>query len=142
MGNSPSTARSLDRYARYRKMLVHELFRPRQEKFGLYDLRRQLFNSLVTIAEEGLKEAFSAVPPDKQLRNLISQWLQDVRRDRSQITISTLLRDPSAGKEPLVRYIQRRWAKMSPAPKTDLSTIQAANTLLIRSVMPDLDGDD
>jgi hypothetical protein len=98
--------------------------------------------SLVTIAEEGLRDAWSEIPPDKQLRKLISQWLQDVRRDRSEITMRPLLSNPSAGKEPLVRYIQRRWAKMSPAPKTDLSTIQAAVTRAMRSVMPDLDGDD
>jgi hypothetical protein len=142
-GDSPSVAQQHARFAQYRKMMVHELFRPLSTRpRGLRDLRQQLFTSLVTIAEEGLKEAFSAVPPDKQLKKLISQWLQDVRRYRSQITISALLRDPSAGKEPLVTYIQRRWAKMSPAPKTDLSTIQAEHTRLIRSVMPDLDSDD
>ncbi len=142
-GDYPSVAQLHARFAQYRKMMVHELFRPLSTMpRGLRDLRRQLFTSLVTIAEEGLKEAFSAVPPDKQLRKLISQWLQDVLRHRSDITMRPLLSDPTIGKEPLVRYIQRRWAKMSPAPKTDLSTIQAANTLLIRSVMPDLDGED
>jgi hypothetical protein len=124
-------------------MMVHELFRPLATKpRGLRDLRQQLFTSLVTIAEEGLRDAWSEIPPDKQLRKLISQWLQDVRRDRSEITMRPLLSNPSAGQEPLVRYIQRRWAKMSPAPKTDLSTIQAAHTRAMRSVMPDLDGDD
>jgi hypothetical protein len=57
------------------------------------DLRRRVFKSLVTIAEEGLKEAFSAVPPDKQLRKLVSQWLQDVLRYRSDITMRPLLSD-------------------------------------------------
>ena len=132
-GDYPSVTQLHARFAQYRKMMVHELFRPLSTMpHGLRDLRRQLFTSLVTIAEEGLREALSAVPPDKQLRKLISQWLQDVLRHRSDITMSSLLSDPTIGKEPLVRYIQRRWAKMSPVPPDNLATSRQSNTLLIR----------
>jgi hypothetical protein len=142
-GDSPTVVQLHARFAQYRKMMVHELFRPLPTKpRGCKDLRRRVFKSLVTIAEEGLKEAFSAVPPDKQLRKLVSQWLQDVLRYRSDITMRPLLSDPSIGKEPLVRYIQRRWAKMSPVPPDNLATRQALVSQALREVMPDLDGDD
>jgi hypothetical protein len=141
-GDSPDIVQALDRYDRYRKMLVRELYRPWRMRNCIDRNRQQMFRSLVAIAEAGLKEAKSRIPPDKQLRKLVSQWIQDVRRYRSQITISTLLCDPPAGKEYLVKYIQHRWGKIDPAPKTDLSTRQAAVGEALRKVVPDLDGDD
>jgi len=141
--DSRYVAEPLDRYVRYFKLLIHELFRPVLGKpRGLQIRRRQMFESLVTIAEESFKGAGGEIPPDKQLRKLISQWIQDVLRYRSDVTISTLLENPSAGKEPLLRYIQRRWARINPAPPDDLSTRLSRVGEALRRVMPDLDDDD
>lgn len=108
--------RLLKEFARYRKLLVHELFRPLTTlPKGMADLKRQLFPRMVAIAREGLNEEGSEVPPDKQLRSLISLWLRDVHRFRVDVGFPDLLRNPRVGKDSLLRSIRKRWAKISPA---------------------------
>lgn len=142
MDNSARATKLLAEFDRYRRTLVRELFRhyplvPNRFKA----LKRRLFQTLVTIAEEGLKEAGSEVPPAKELRKLVSRWLRDVRRFRADVAPLDLLREPPVGKRCLVTFIQTRWARMNPnmTSTPDLAIVLSDVGDRLRAVMTEVD---
>ena len=113
--NPKGCARLLYQFSLYHKALVHELFRPRSVlPTGLRRVERQLFPTLVTMAEEGLKEIGDEIPPARELRSLVSQWLRNVRLSRVAVAYRDLLNDPTVGEPYLVEFVGRRWARMVP----------------------------
>ena len=141
VGNSEASAQSLHRFAQYRKMVVRELFRPLPlVPTGVAILKRQLFQDLVAIAEEGLKEIGSEIPA-KQIRKLVSEWFRDVRRGRVDLGLPDLMEDPSLVKARLVPFIQRRWGRMRPTTgkKRDLSIVQSEQSERLRKYDDEVD---
>jgi len=141
-GNPAGCARLIHQFALYRKALVREFFRPLP--VFLKDqpiLRRELFESLVKVAEDGLKKSGSEIPPPKELRKLVSRWLRKVRLIRESVGIPDLLRDPSLAKSRLIPFIQTMWAKTGPdcTRKPDMATIWSKRTERLRAVMPEVD---
>ncbi len=137
-----SSAELLDQFAQYRKIVLHELFRPLPIfPKGIATLKRQLFPKLVMIAEDGLKEAGAEIPPDKELRRMVGQWVQDVCRTRVDVALPALLRDPSVGKERLVASIRRKWAKkcFASGRASDAATVLSKRSDRLRAVMDEVD---
>jgi hypothetical protein len=137
-----SSAKLLDQFAQYRKVVVHELFRPLPTlPRGLATLKRRLFQKLVMIAEDGLKETGAEIPPAKELRRMVGQWVQDVRRTRVDIGLPALLRDPFVGKQSLVASIRRKWTRkrFASGRASDAATVLSKRGELLRAVMDEVD---
>ncbi len=111
-GNPEGCAQLTHQFALYRKALMREFFRPLPfVPKGLQTLERALFKSLVKIAEDGLEESGSDIPPSRELRKLVSRWLRTVRLFRVNVGIPDLLRDPSLAKPYLIPFIKTKSAK-------------------------------
>ena len=133
--DNPARAAKLQAgFDRYRKTLVRELLRRIPiVPTNFARMERELFETLVTSAQEGLNEAGSEIPPARELRRLVSGWLRRVRNFRAGIGMRELFSDPSIGKGPLTTFIQTRLEEMR--PRTDLATRQAAITDILRRVL-------
>jgi hypothetical protein len=138
LDNPARAAKLLAGFDRYKRTLVQELFR----HYPLVPSRRRaqqlrLFRTLVTIAQEGLHEAGSEIPPDKELRKLVSQWLRDVRRFRAEVGMPQLFHDPSVGKQYLVTFVR---ARMRPTTSTrDPAVLASERHKILREVMIEVD---
>jgi len=119
-GDADAAAQFLQKLAEYRKIIVHEFFRPKRFTSGLKKMRRELFERLVTIACAGLEREGSEVPPEKELRKLISRWLKDVRRHRVAVGKVALYENPLVAEPHLLRFIRTRWARQNPALTAEL----------------------
>jgi len=140
--NPEGCARLIYQFALYRKALVREFFRPLPVFLkDLPILRRELFESLVKVAEDGLKKSGSEIPPTKELRKLVSRWLRKVRLIRETVSITDLLRDPNLAKSRLIPFIQTRWANKAPdsTRKPDMATIWSERAERLRAAMPEVD---
>jgi len=139
--NPEGCARLIHQFSLYRKALVRELFRPlRVVPNGLQILERALFESLVKVAEDGLKESGSDIPPSRELRRLVSHWLRKVRLSRAAVAIPDLLEDPVVGKPYLVQFVRRRWARMMPpSRRRDLSIVQSELAERMNALVPEID---
>lgn len=140
--NPKGCARLIHQVALYRKALVREFFRPLPVFLkDLPILSRELFESLVKVAEDGLKKSGSEIPPPKELRKLVSRWLRKVRLIRETVSIPDLLRDPSLAKSRLIPFIQTRWARTAPdsTRKPDMATIRSERAERLRAAMPEVD---
>jgi hypothetical protein len=137
--NPEGCARLIHQFALYRKALVRELFRPlRVVPNGLQILERALFESLVRIAENGLKESGNNIPR-RELRRLVSHWLRKVRLSRAAVAIPDLLENPVVGEPYLVEFVRRSWARMMPNQKRDLSIVQSELAERLYAGMPEID---
>ena len=99
----------LQHLARYRKLVVHELFYcDKPTPSPLAYLKRQMYETLVGFAKDGLTKGGIELPPEKELRALVRLFLQQVRCYKSSVTYLQLLGDESLGKVPLLEFIKAK----------------------------------
>ena len=99
----------LQHLARYRKLVVHELFYcDKPTPSPLAYLKRPMYETLVGVAKDGLTKGGIELPPEKELRVLVRLFLQQVRCYKSSVTYRQLMIDVSLGKAPLLEFVKAK----------------------------------